>query len=184
MVSDDHAHQSGSTVSQSFSVATVIHPIASARSMAVSGPPRRSTSRSEKSRQRVAVETATVCFTARAWSRRDRSRSSGSPDGSQDRDLSALPRIRVPEVLWCSRRRGLRLAPLILGSVDRTRTYRASRKDRLNAVSTLAAGAELGTEASHPRLIAARPIEASQIVRCRMPDRTPFFHSFRTVGQT
>ena len=27
----------------------------------------------------------------------------------------------------------MRLAPLILGSVDRTRTYRTSRKDRLNA---------------------------------------------------
>ena len=103
MVGDDHAHQSGSTVYQSFSVATIIHPIASARSMAVSGPPRRPTSRSEKSRQRVAVETATVCFMARAWSRTARSRGSGSPDGSQDRDLSALPRIRAPEVLWCSR---------------------------------------------------------------------------------
>ena len=103
MVGDDHAHQSGSTVYQSFSVATIIHPIASAGLMAVSDSPRRSTSRSEKSRQRVAAETAKVCFTARAWSRTARSRGSSSPDGSQDRDLSALPRIRAPEITGCCR---------------------------------------------------------------------------------
>jgi hypothetical protein len=47
-------------------------------------------------------------------------------------------------------RRGLRLAPLILGSVDRTRTYRTSRKDRLNALSTVGARWRRGTRSHSP----------------------------------
>jgi hypothetical protein len=96
----DHiSAQSSGIINRSAHSARINLPMSSFCECRRSMSPRRATTRSANCPYRSAVDTATVCFAARAWSRIARSRGSGSPERCYARNrpsgLDATSSIRA-----------------------------------------------------------------------------------------